>query len=220
MEVKHRSSDKLDESREGKLKRRDRRRSRSTSLEGKHQRKNKTDDAKSKRRRHSISKSPEDKHQSSDKHGKTREERSKHRSRRRSRSTSVEDDCRKSSRGSPKRSNEQKSSRRRRSRSKSVEHKHRENKDVKEKGKEEKGNHKDKGLVESDELSGEAYHNSMKSTDSKDDGASVFLAETNGKTTLVMGNDDLGDSDVDLKNSKEDETNYERRETTKSPGLA
>ncbi|KAL8088823.1 hypothetical protein AgCh_038559 [Apium graveolens] len=219
VEVKHRSSDKLDESREGKLKRRDRRRSRSTSLEGKHQKKNKTDDAKSKHRRHSISKSPEDKHHSNDKYGKTREERSKHRSRRRSRSTSVEDDCRKSSRVSPKRSNEQKSSRRRRSRSKSVEHKHRENKDVKEKGKE-KGDHKDKGLVESDELSGEADHNSIISTALKDDGASVFLAETNGKTTLVMGDDDLGDSDVDRKKFKEDETSYERHETTRSPGLA
>lgn len=221
VEVKHRSSDKLDESREGKLKRRDRRRSRSTSLEGRHQKKNRTDDAKSKHRRHSISKSPEDKHHSSDKYGKSREERSKHRSRRRSRSTSVEDDCRKSSRVSPKRSNEQKSGRRRRSRSKSVEYKHRENKDVKEKGKEEKGNHQHKGLVESDELSGEADHNLMKSTDLKDDGASVFLAETNGKITLVMEDDDLGDSDVDHKIFKEeDETNYERHETTRSPGLA
>ncbi|KAK1356419.1 Serine/threonine-protein kinase fray2 [Heracleum sosnowskyi] len=220
VEVKHRSSDKLDENREGKLNRRDRRRSRSASLEGKHQKKNKIDDAKSKHRRRSRSKSPEDKHHSSDKYGKSREERSKHRSRRRSRSTSVEDDCRRSSRASPKRSNEQKSSRRRRSRSKSVDYKHRENKDVKEKGKEEKGNHKDKGLVESDELSGEADHNLMKSTGLKDDRASGFLAKTNGKITLVMEDDDLGDSDVDRRNSKEDKTNYERHETTRSPGLA
>lgn len=219
VEVKHRSSDKLDESREGKSKRRDRRRSRSTSLEVKHQKRSKTDDAKSKLRRHSRSKSPEDKHHLSDKYGKGREERSKHRSRRSSRSTSVEDDCRKSIRVSPKRSNEHKSSRRRHSRSKSVEYKHRENNNVKEKSKGEKGNHKDKRLVESDELSGEADRNIMKLTNFKDDVESFLIAETNGKSPLVMEEYDPGESDTVSKTFKEDEPNCERHEMARSPGL-
>ncbi|KAL1827029.1 hypothetical protein ACET3Z_005441 [Daucus carota] len=219
MEVKHRSSDKLDESREGKLKRRDRRRSRSASLEGKHQKQSKTDDAKFKQRRHSRSKSPEDKHHSSDKYGKSRDERSKHRSRRRSRSTSVEDDFQKSSRVSAKRSNEHKSSHRRRSRSKSVDYKHREIDSVKEKGTDEKGNHNDKGLVGSDEFGGEAHHNARKSTDFKDDGASVLIIETNGKSSLVMEDGDLDENDVDHNDFKEDATNYERHDK-RSPALA
>ncbi|XP_035830551.1 splicing regulatory glutamine/lysine-rich protein 1 isoform X2 [Helianthus annuus] len=147
LEVKHRSSDKTDHSREEKekSKRRDRRRSRSKSLEIKHGSGDKSGDTKhrdrrrsrsasadekhhrsldggkSKHRRRSRSRSPEDNHRSSGKTDRNRKEksRSKYHSRRQSRSASPEVKRHKESRKSPGCSDEHKPKHRRRSRSRS-----------------------------------------------------------------------------------------------------
>ncbi|KAJ0957880.1 putative transcription factor C3H family [Helianthus annuus] len=149
LEVKHRSSDKTDHSREEKekekSKRRDRRRSRSKSLEIKHgsgdklgdtkhrdRRRSRSasaderhhrslDGGKSKHRRRSRSRSPEDNHRSSGKTDRNRKEksRSKYHSRRQSMSASPEVKRHKESRKSPGCSDEHKPKHRRRSRSRS-----------------------------------------------------------------------------------------------------
>lgn len=226
VEVKHRSSDKIEEIREGKSKRRDRRRSRSVSAEGKHHKESKViprtmSDSKSKHRRHSRSKSPEEKHNSSDKNGRSREERSKYRSRRRSRSTSAEAERRKGTRVSPRRSDERKSNNRRRSRSKSVGHKHRRNDNSKDESDEENAKHQDKGFIIGDDLSEKADLNLKESTNLKDDGTSVSLTGTYKKSSSVMEDDELdgGSDEVYCKETKGDDSNYERLKETESPGL-
>ncbi|KAK9058475.1 hypothetical protein SSX86_023317 [Deinandra increscens subsp. villosa] len=136
LDVKHRSKDKIDQSREEKSKHRDRRRSRSKSSEIKHgsvdklsdkhkdrrrsrsasadEKHHKTlDEGKSKHKRRSRSRTPEDNHRSGDKSSDT-----KHRDRRRSRSASADEKHHKTL-------DEGKSKHRRRSRSRTPEDNHR-----------------------------------------------------------------------------------------------
>ncbi|KAL2486860.1 RNA recognition motif (RRM)-containing protein [Abeliophyllum distichum] len=192
VEVKHHSSDKIDDDREEKPKHRDRRRHRSASTEDQSHGRGKlsgrvSDESKLKHRRRSRSRSAENKHRSTDKLDRRREEKSRHHERRRSRSRSTEGKRHKASKTSPKRSDDRKSKHRKRSRSNSAENNH---------------NTNDFGLaVSKDE---DLSETPVKSED-------VYVeSDANLKNSMTVKVDEDG-SDGDLqKNSKEIDSDFEK----------